>query len=88
MITTRTGTLVQMPLTLPLTPMTIVIQRFFIFYPGVVAAAKSSLVYSVAPQAKTLAQVNDVGSPAVADLDDIYINPIIDFILYRLQQRR
>lgn len=57
--------------------------KIFYLYPGVAAASKINLVYSVAPQAKTLAQVNDVASPAIADLDDIYINPIIDFILYR-----
>lgn len=57
--------------------------KVFYLYPGVVASAKINLVYSVAPQAKALAQVNDAGSPAIADLDDIYINPIIDFILYR-----
>lgn len=57
--------------------------KVFYLYPGVIAAAKINLVYSVAPQAKTLTQVNDAGSPAIADLDDIYINPIIDFILYR-----
>lgn len=57
--------------------------KVFYLYPGVIAAAKINLVYSVAPQAKTLAQVNDVTQPAVADLDDIYINPIIDFILSR-----
>lgn len=57
--------------------------KVFYLYPGVVASAKINLVYSVAPQAKTLTQVDDAVSPAIADLDDIYINPIIDFILYR-----
>lgn len=54
--------------------------KIFYLYPGVVAGTKVDLVYSLAPVAKTLAQVSN---NAVADLDDIYINPIIDFILYR-----
>lgn len=54
--------------------------KVFYLYPGVVVGTKIDLVYSLAPVAKTLAQVS---SNAVADLDDIYINPIIDFILYR-----
>ena len=57
--------------------------KVFYLYPGVAASTKINLVYSVAPQAKTLAQVENSASPAVADLDDIYINPIIDFILFR-----
>ena len=54
--------------------------KIFYLYPGVVASTKIDLVYSLAPVAKTLAQVE---ADVVADLDDIYINPIIDFILYR-----
>ena len=41
------------------------------------------MVYSVAPTTKVLTDVENVSTPAVADLDDIYINPLIDFILYR-----
>lgn len=54
--------------------------KAFYLYPGPAAGHLVEVIYSVAPQSKTLSDV-DVGE--VADLDDIYINPIIDFILYR-----
>lgn len=57
--------------------------KVFYLWPGVAANVVVSLVYSVAPQAKALNSVENTMSPAIADLDDIYINPIIDFILYR-----
>ena len=57
--------------------------KVFFLYPGPAAAVKVDVVYSVAPQSKTLAVVEDTSTPAIADLDDIYINPLIDFIMYR-----
>lgn len=54
--------------------------KTFYLYPGPSALHSIELVYSVAPQSKTLVEVD---ADAVADLDDIYINPMIDFILYR-----
>ena len=57
--------------------------KIFFLYPGPAAAVKVDVVYSVAPQSKTLAEVEDTSTPAIADLDDIYINPLIDFIMYR-----
>lgn len=55
----------------------------FYLYPGPAAAVKVDVIYSVAPQSKVLTDVENVGTPALADLDDIYINPLIDFIMYR-----
>ena len=57
--------------------------RTSISYPGPAAAVKVDVIYSVAPQSKVLTDVENVGTPALADLDDIYINPLIDFIMYR-----
>lgn len=57
--------------------------KTFYLHPGPAAAVKVDVIYSVAPQSKALAEVESAQSPALADLDDIYINPIIDFMLYR-----
>ncbi len=57
--------------------------KTFYLYPGPAAAHSIDVVYSVAPTTKVLTDVENVSTPAVADLDDIYINPLIDFILYR-----
>lgn len=57
--------------------------KTFYLYPGPAAAHSIDVVYSVAPSTKVLTDVENVSTPAVADLDDIYINPLIDFILYR-----
>ncbi len=57
--------------------------KTFYLHPGPAAAVKVDVIYSVAPQSKVLADVDNAQSPALADLDDIYINPIIDFMLYR-----
>lgn len=57
--------------------------KTFYLYPGCVAGTKVDLVYSVAPQEHSLAEVESTTTPAVCDLDDIYINPLIDFVLYR-----
>ena len=57
--------------------------KTFYLYPGCVAGTKVDLVYSVAPQDHALADVENTTTPAVCDLDDIYINPLIDFIMYR-----
>lgn len=54
--------------------------KVFYLYPGAKASHSIDLVYSVAPQSKT---IDEVEGGVVADLDDIYINPMIDFILYR-----
>ncbi len=55
----------------------------FYLYPGPAAAVKVDVIYSVAPQSKELVDVENSQTPALADLDDIYINPLIDFMLYR-----
>ena len=57
--------------------------KAFYLYPGPSAGVDVDIVYSVAPVAKTLAEVESVDTPAVADLDDIYINPLLDWIMYR-----
>ena len=57
--------------------------KTFYLHPGPAAAVKVDVIYSVAPQSKQLADVENASTPAMADLDDIYINPIIDFMLYR-----
>ena len=57
--------------------------KVFYLYPGPAASVGVDIVYSVAPVAKTLAEVESVDTPAVADLDDIYINPLLDWIMYR-----
>lgn len=57
--------------------------KTFYLHPGPAAAVKVDVIYSVAPQSKQLADVENASAPAMADLDDIYINPIIDFMLYR-----
>lgn len=57
--------------------------KTFYLHPGPAAAVKVDVIYSVAPQSKQLVDVENIQTPALADLDDIYINPIIDFMLYR-----
>lgn len=57
--------------------------KTFYLHPGPAAGVKVDVIYSVAPQSKQLADVENLSTPALADLDDIYINPIIDFMLYR-----
>ena len=57
--------------------------KTFYLYPGPAAAHSIELVYSVAPATKIMTDVENVTTPSIADLDDIYINPLIDFILYR-----
>ena len=57
--------------------------KVFYLYPGPAAGVDVDIVYSVAPVAKTLDEVESVATPAVADLDDIYINPLLDWIMYR-----
>lgn len=57
--------------------------KTFYLHPGPAAGVKVDVIYSVAPQSKLLADVESASAPALADLDDIYINPIIDFMLYR-----
>lgn len=56
--------------------------KTFYLYPGPASAHGVDVIYSVAPKSKTLAEVENA-SPAITDLDDIYINPLIDFILHR-----
>lgn len=57
--------------------------KSFYLHPGPAADVKVDVIYSVAPQSKLLAAVEHATTPALADLDDIYINPMIDFMLYR-----
>ncbi|MDC9527612.1 hypothetical protein PSH54_19220 [Pseudoalteromonas sp. Angola-30] len=54
--------------------------KTFYVYPGVIADVKLTLVYSKAPPAISLAD-NEAGE--VIALDDIYVNAIIEWILYR-----
>lgn len=62
--------------------------KVFYLYPGPKVGISVDLIYSVAPTSKSLTDVFGADGAAEdtlaeADLDDIYINPIIDFILYR-----
>ena len=54
--------------------------KTFYVYPGVVNATQLTAVYSKAPPAITLAQ-NE--AQEVMSLDDIYVNAIIEWIMYR-----
>lgn len=54
--------------------------KTFYVYPGVVAGVELTLVYSKAPPAIDVAE-NDSGE--VIALDDVYVNAIIEWILYR-----
>ena len=54
--------------------------KTFYVYPGVIENVKLTLVYSKAPPAISLAD-NEAGE--VIALDDIYVNAIIEWILYR-----
>ena len=54
--------------------------KTFYVYPGVVAGVELTLVYSKAPPAIDVA-ANDSGE--VIALDDVYVNAIIEWILYR-----
>ena len=54
--------------------------KTFYVYPGVVAGVELTLVYSKAPPAIDIAS-NDSGE--VIALDDVYVNAIIEWILYR-----
>lgn len=54
--------------------------KTFYVYPGVVAGVELTLVYSKAPPAIGVAE-NDSGE--VIALDDVYVNAIIEWILYR-----
>lgn len=54
--------------------------KTFYLYPGVVAGTELTVVYSKSPPAITLEE-NEAGM--VISLDDIYINAIIEWILYR-----
>ena len=55
--------------------------KTFYLYPGVPAAHPIEIVYSVAPAAAVIANF-DTDTQVIA-LDDIYANPILDFMLYR-----
>lgn len=54
--------------------------KTFYLYPGVVAGTQLNVVYSKAPAAITMAE-ND--SNQTISLDDIYVNAIIEWVLYR-----
>jgi len=54
--------------------------KAFYLYPGVVLATKLTVVYSKAPPVITIIQ-NDAN--ALVSLDDIYVNAIIEWIMYR-----
>jgi hypothetical protein len=60
-------------------------KEFFV-YPPATTSAQLEVVYSTAPTAHTLTEAEldpDSGSAEVIKLDDIYMSPIIDWVLYR-----
>lgn len=60
-------------------------KEFFV-YPPATTAAEIEVVYAAAPEAHTLSEADldpDTGSTEVIKLDDIYMSPIIDWVLYR-----
>lgn len=62
-------------------------KQFFV-YPPALATAEIEVVYANAPAAHALtdAQLDPAASPAstvVINLDDVYMSPIIDWVLYR-----
>lgn len=60
-------------------------KEFFV-YPPATTSAQVEVVYADAPQAHTLTESEldpDTGSAEVIKLDDIYMSPIIDWVLYR-----
>lgn len=60
-------------------------KEFFV-YPPATTSAQLEVVYSAAPTAHTLTEAQldpDGGNTEVIKLDDIYMSPIIDWVLYR-----
>ena len=60
-------------------------KEFFV-YPPATTSAEIEIVYADAPGAHTLTEAEldpDNGSNEVIKLDDIYLSPIIDWVLYR-----
>lgn len=60
-------------------------KEFFV-YPPASAGAEIEVVYTAAPETHSLTESEldpDTGSSEVIKLDDIYMSPIIDWVLYR-----
>ena len=60
-------------------------KEFFV-YPPATTAAEVEVVYAASPEAHSLTESEldpDTGSTEVIKLDDIYMSPIIDWVLYR-----
>lgn len=60
-------------------------KEFFV-YPPATTAAQVEVVYAASPEAHSLTETEldpDTGSTEVIKLDDIYMSPIIDWVLYR-----
>lgn len=60
-------------------------KEFFV-YPPASNLAQLEVVYSSAPTAHTLTESDldpDTGSAEVINLDDVYLSPLVDWILYR-----
>jgi hypothetical protein len=60
-------------------------KEFFV-YPPATTSAEIEIVYADAPGAHTLTEAQldpDTGSDEVIKLDDIYMSPMIDWVLYR-----
>lgn len=58
--------------------------KTFWVYPGVRAGVKLELVHSLAPALLTLTQLD---ASALLPLDDVYFNPLYDFVLYRAHSK-
>lgn len=55
----------------------------FLVYPPATAAAQLEVVYSSVPTQHVIAEGSIKASTEVIKLPDIYVNPILDYILYR-----
>lgn len=59
------------------------VPQVFFVYPGVVSGTKIDIAYSIAPVEKELADITSATAPATIDVNDVYANAILDYILYR-----
>lgn len=79
--TATTGQPIQHYIYDPLNP------KYFYLYPAPAIALSIQVVYSSVPDAHALSEaqlVDEITTPAtVIKLDDIYVNPILDYVLYR-----
>lgn len=58
--------------------------KTFFLFPGVVAELKINIVYSATPPIRTVAELDSGGE---ADLDSIYSNAIIEYMLYKAHSK-